>query len=113
MRAAFGVPIGQVYQCTEGLLAVSCPRGSLHLQEDLVAVELEPAADCEEPRWSPIVTDLWRRTQPTIVRYRLNDLVTLRETPCDCGSAFRVLDRIDGRCDDVCTFARRWMAGPG
>jgi putative adenylate-forming enzyme len=105
LQAAFGVSIGQVYQCTEGLLAVSCPRGSLHLQEDLVAVDLEPAADSVEPRWSPIVTDLWRRTQP-ILRYRLNDLVTLRPEPCECGSAFRVLARIDGRCDDICTFAR-------
>ena len=105
LRTTFGIPIGQVYQCTEGLLAVSCPHGSLHLQEDLVAVQLEPADDSDEPRWSPIVTDLWRRTQP-IIRYRLNDLVTLDARRCACGSEFRILSRIDGRCDDICMLDR-------
>lgn len=98
IEASFGVPVAQVYQATEGLLAVTCPRGSLHLQEDLVHVQLEPL---EDGRTTPIVTDLWRRVQP-ILRYRLNDVLTLRDTPCPCGSAFRVLERIEGRTDDLC-----------
>ncbi len=100
LRAMFGVPVHQVYQCTEGLLAVSCANGSLHLQEDLVAVQCEPAG---EGRVRPIVTDLWRRTQP-IIRYRLNDLLVLSPDACGCGSSFRVLSRIEGRSDDVCHF---------
>lgn len=102
IEAAFGTPVGQVYQATEGLLAVTCPRGSLHLQEDLAAVQLEPLDD--EGRMMPIVTDLWRRVQP-ILRYRLNDVLTLESTPCPCGSAFRVLQRIEGRADDLCALA--------
>jgi len=38
LEVAFGVPVGQVYQCTEGLLAITCARGSLHVQADLVAL---------------------------------------------------------------------------
>jgi putative adenylate-forming enzyme len=105
LRAIFGVPVLQIYQCTEGLLAASCHAGSLHLQEDLVAVQLEPL-DSLSVRFTPIVTDLWRRTQP-IIRYRLNDVVSLDSRPCRCGSAFRVLSRIEGRCDDVCYFEQR------
>jgi phenylacetate-CoA ligase len=100
LRASFGVPVHQVYQCTEGLLAVSCAEGSLHLQEDIVAVQFEPVSEHGNGRVTPIVTDLWRRTQP-IVRYRLGDVLTLAPHPCACGSSFRVIERIEGRLDDI------------
>ena len=96
---AFDAPVHQVYQCTEGLLAVSCPKGSLHIQEDIVALQCEPL---DAGRVTPVVTDLWRRTQP-IIRYRLNDVLQLGG-PCTCGSSFRTIARIEGRCDDVCYF---------
>lgn len=109
LEAAFQVRVEQIYQCTEGLLAVTCAAGSLHLQEDLVAVQLEPLPTPQpgaEPLYTPIITDLWRTTQP-IIRYRLNDVVALASAPCTCGSAFRVLSRIEGRCDDICYFPDR------
>jgi putative adenylate-forming enzyme len=104
IEAAFETRVGQIYQCTEGLLGVSCRHGRLHIQEDLVHLGLEPfPAPDNARRATPIVTDLWRRTQP-IIRYRLNDLLTLDPRPCPCGSAFRVIERIEGRADDVCYF---------
>ena len=106
LETIFQVRVEQIYQCTEGLLAVSCAAGSLHLQEDLVAVQLEALAESEpggEQVFTPIVTDLWRTTQP-IIRYRLNDLVTLSHQPCACGSDWRALARIEGRKDDICYF---------
>jgi phenylacetate-CoA ligase len=106
LREVFEVPVHQIYQCTEGLLALSCPQGALHVQEDLVALQYEPLAGDRDGRVTPIVTDLWRRVQP-IIRYRLNDVLTLAPAPCRCGSAFRVISRIEGRCDDVCDFVAR------
>jgi len=73
LAAVFQAPVHQVYQCTEGLLAVSCAHGSLHIQEDIVALQCEPL---DGGRVTPVVTDLWRRTQP-IIRYRLNDVLQL------------------------------------
>ncbi len=107
----FNAPVHQIYQCTEGLLAVSCVEGSLHIQEDLVAIQFEPLPDLQNlgdpvglhDRLAPIVTDLWRTTQP-IIRYRLNDVLQLDPNPCRCGSGFRVIHAIEGRCDDVCYF---------
>lgn len=102
----FQVRVEQIYQCTEGLLAVTCARGSLHLQEDLVAVQLEALGGNSsggEPAFTPVLTDLWRTTQP-IIRYRLNDVVVPSQVACPCGSDFRALMRIEGRCDDICTF---------
>jgi len=106
LETVFQVKVEQIFQCTEGLLAVTCAEGSLHLQEDLVAVQLEPLDSMqngEEKLYTPILTDLWRTTQP-ILRYRLNDLLALTGEPCACGSAFRALARIEGRSDDICYF---------
>jgi phenylacetate-coenzyme A ligase PaaK-like adenylate-forming protein len=68
----------------------------------VVALQLEPLPG-DGGRVTPIVTDLWRTTQP-IIRYRLNDVLQIDARPCRCGSAFRVIRSIDGRCDDVCAF---------
>lgn len=108
LHTIFDAPIHQIYQCTEGLLAVSCGHGSLHIQEDLVAMQLEPvdapfvtsSSPTMSTRYTPIITDLWRRTQP-IIRYRLGDLLQISDQPCPCGSAFRVISAIEGRMADI------------
>jgi len=105
LRAGFGAPVHQIYQCTEGLLAISCPSGRLHLQEDLVAVQLEPLPTVpgDTPRFTPIITDLWRTTQP-IIRYRLGDILQIDAVPCPCGNPFRTVAAIEGRVADICYF---------
>jgi putative adenylate-forming enzyme len=101
LEKAFGVPVHQIYQCTEGLIAACCDRGSLHLLEDVMAVDLEVLSeDADSLRAVPVITDLWRTTQP-IIRYRMNDVIVLEKKACACGSGFRVLRAIEGRCDDV------------
>ncbi|MCI3922199.1 hypothetical protein MO973_18380 [Paenibacillus sp. TRM 82003] len=102
IRAAFAAPLHQVYQCTEGFVASACAYGTLHLNEDIVCIQKE-AVPGGGRRFVPIVTDFSRRTQP-IVRYRLNDILVEAETPCPCGSVFTVIERIEGRCDDVLYF---------
>ncbi len=111
LQATFNAPVHQIYQCTEGFLAASCVEGRLHIQEDVVALQLESVggsapADGSYERVTPIVTDLWRRTQP-IIRYRLNDILQLDTQPCPCGSSFRVIHAIEGRNDDICYFESR------
>jgi len=103
IEESFGLPVDQIYQCTEGLLAVSCRRHALHVQEDMVALQFEPLPGDDGRQVTPIVTDLWRTTQP-ILRYRLNDVLTLDPRSCPCGSGFRVIRSIEGRRDDVCYF---------
>ncbi len=97
VERAFGVQVREVYHTSEGLLGVSCREGRLHIPEDITLVELEPLG---EGRATPVQTQLFRRVLP-FLRYRMNDVVTLDEAPCPCGSSFRVLARVEGRCDDV------------
>ncbi|MFB9992941.1 F390 synthetase-related protein [Deinococcus oregonensis] len=100
LEAGFG-PVVQVYQATEGLLALPCTHGNLHLNEAHVHFDLEPLGD---GRWRPIITDLRRRVQP-MIRHRLDDILQLDDTPCACGSAARRVARIEGRQDDALLFA--------
>jgi len=87
----------QLYQCTEGFLAHTCPHGVIHLNEDDILFERE-YLDAE--RFTPIVTDLRRRAQP-IVRYRLGDVLRERTSPCPCGAATTAIERIEGREGDT------------
>lgn len=99
IQEAFGQPVHQIYQCTEGFLAVTCSHGILHLNEDLVHIGKDEL-DQVSGRYSPVITDFTRRTQP-IIRYRLDDVLLERTQPCACGSPFAALTRIEGRCDDL------------
>jgi putative adenylate-forming enzyme len=96
LQRVFG-QVGEIYQATEGFLGATCPYGTLHLNEEYLLVEPEWLDD---KRFVPIVTDFTRSTQP-IVRYRLDDVLTCRDTPCPCGRPGRAIASIDGRCDDM------------
>ncbi|WP_312115680.1 F390 synthetase-related protein [Brevibacillus reuszeri] len=102
IQETFGQLIHQIYQCTEGLLAVTCAHGTLHVNEDLIVMEKEYLDEHKE-RFFPILTDFSRVTQP-IIRYRLNDILTEKRTPCPCGSVFTALEKIEGRADDLFWF---------
>ncbi|WP_217576754.1 F390 synthetase-related protein [Mesorhizobium sp. GbtcB19] len=93
----FRLPLDQIYMATEGLFAVTCRQGGLHLAEDSVFFEFEPAG---EGLVAPLVTAFRRRTQ-IMARYRMNDLLRLSKEPCGCGSPLRCVDEIVGRMDDV------------
>ncbi|MBC2323923.1 adenylate cyclase [Listeria booriae] len=95
---AMDAPVKQVYQATEGFLAVSCQYGNLHLNEDIVYIEKE-YIDAEKRRFIPIITDLFRISQP-LIRYRLNDILVEAREPCPCGTCFTTLEAIEGREDD-------------
>lgn len=97
LEQIFGQKISQVYQCTEGFLAFTCSHGTLHLNEDLVTIEKEYLDD---QKFIPILTDLFRRTQP-IIRYRLDDVLVEKNETCPCGCSFLSIERIEGRCDDL------------
>jgi putative adenylate-forming enzyme len=104
IRQAFGVPIEQIYQATEGFLAHTCMHGTLHLNEDVLIVE-KAWIDRGTRRFVPIITDLYRRTQ-AVIRYRLNDVLVERAMPCPCGSCFTAIERIEGRENDIV-----WLRG--
>lgn len=103
----FGCPVIEIYQASEGQMASTCHCGNLHINEDLVYIELydEQGREVSDTTTIPskmIVTNLVNRAQP-LIRYEMNDLVRLGEK-CPCGSNFRVIRQIIGRSDDILYF---------
>lgn len=89
--------VGEVYQATEGFLGCTCSHGTLHLNEAFVHIEPNWL---DNDRFSPIITDFTRKTQP-IVRYQLDDVLVVKKSACPCGSPEMAIERIEGRCDDL------------
>lgn len=109
-RVGFGAKVIEIYQASEGQLGSACKHGSLHINEDLVYVELydangDPVTEPGTTAARMIVTNLVNQAQP-LIRYEMNDLIVLGE-PCSCGSAFRVIDHVIGRHDDVLYFTNK------
>ncbi|QDH34017.1 cell division protein FtsA [Porphyrobacter sp. YT40] len=98
IAARLGQAPRAIWQATEGFLGAECREGRLHLNDHVLAVELEPV-----PRtagFRPIITDLMRRSQP-IVRLRGDDYLELDPRPCPCGFAGRVIRPIEGHVTDL------------
>ncbi|MFZ3074251.1 MAG: F390 synthetase-related protein [Minisyncoccales bacterium] len=104
LEKVFGGVIHQIYKCTEGPVAITCRYGSLHINEDLVAVETlngdGTATAAGEPCKRLLITDLHKHSQP-IIRYELNDIIVIDKNKCRCGSNFRVIKEVQGRADDM------------
>ena len=101
LESIFSCKIDQVYQCTEGFLAATCPHGNLHLNEDFLIIE-KKFLDDQKTRFHPIITDLFRISQP-VVRYELNDILHVGPE-CPCGRKTQTLKKIEGRSDDTFRF---------
>ncbi len=102
LEGVFGKRVDQVYQCTEGFLAHTCSKGSLHFNEDWLKIE-KAYLDKNQSRFHPIITD-YLRTSQILANYELNDII--HEGPkCNCGLKSTVIEKIEGRSDDVFSFA--------
>ncbi len=104
--AAFGRTPFDGYGASEaGYIAFECDRhAGLHLFEDQVLIEVVDddyrPVPLAEPGSRLLVTNLLNRTQP-LIRYELNDLLTVSPNLCSCGRPSRLLETVGGRSDDV------------
>jgi len=98
IEKAFGVRPLQHYGMAEAIANISeCERGSLHVDEDFAAVEFIPNSD--GPGYKIIGTNFSNPATP-LIRYDVQDIVTLTEQSCPCGRPGRVVSTIDGRQED-------------
>jgi phenylacetate-coenzyme A ligase PaaK-like adenylate-forming protein len=103
-RAFPRAQIVETYGATECLLmANQCSAGRLHVNEDLAILEPVDSAGRPVPVGQRsdkvLVTNLVNRAQP-LLRYELNDSVTILGDGCPCGSPMTSI-RVDGRSDDT------------
>lgn len=112
LQRAFGPRPEMIYQCTEGVLAMTCRHGRLHLNERHIAFGRE-IIDPATGAFVPIISDLTRFSQP-VLNYRLDDVLVPDDRPCPCGCASARLLRIEGRLADAVflpsTAGPRWIS---
>jgi putative adenylate-forming enzyme len=101
IEARFAGKVREIYMATEGLFAIACPHGTLHLLEDQLAFEFLPV-EGSRTLVTPLITDFSRETQ-VMVRYRMNDVLELSDAACPCGRPHRAVKHVHGRCDDIFT----------
>jgi len=65
----------------------------MHLNEDILIFQRE-YIDKSTGRFMLIITDFRRTAQP-IIRDRLNDILLENTEPCQCGSLFRRIEKIE------------------
>jgi phenylacetate-CoA ligase len=106
IKQAFGVPVFDHYGIGECLfLANGCPTdGGAHVNADWAILEVVDK-DCRpvpagRPGAKILVTNLANLIQP-IIRYEVDDAVTLGNRPCCCGSRLPWIEQIEGRSDEV------------
>jgi phenylacetate-CoA ligase len=100
----FGARCFDQYGCTEQTVYVSqCETGTYHVHPEYGIVEVlgatgEPVAPGES---GELVCTSFTNDAFPLLRYRMGDMATAGEPGCACGRAFPVLQRIEGRMDDL------------
>ncbi len=98
IHKAFGAHPRQHYGMAEAVANISeCEHGTLHVDEDFAAVEFVPNPD--GPGYKVIGTNFSNPATP-LLRYDVQDLVSLSDFTCACGRPGRVVARVDGRLED-------------
>jgi phenylacetate-CoA ligase len=104
VERGFRAPSYDVYGLGEvGWVAVQCRQYRYHVLDLTCVLEVVDEAGRQLPPGAPgrlVVTDLTQSAFPYI-RYDTGDVGSLAPEACDCGMQSRVLERIEGRSDDL------------
>lgn len=93
IKEVWGIEPLNSYASTEGgLIAFECEFGNLHINEDIVQVEIEQNRI--------LVTNLVNRIQP-FIKYLLPDYGSLSYEKCSCGLPYSILHPIGGRSNQI------------
>jgi phenylacetate-CoA ligase len=109
LAEAFGCPVVNEYGTTEnGIIAMECPRGGMHLMSHNLVVEfLDPGSGrpvAPGELGEVVVTELHSLSLP-FVRYRTGDLARPSDRLCGCGLATPLVDEVVGRQSDLLALA--------
>ncbi|SRR5579883_222697 len=116
VREAWGVRIFDTYGATEyAPIASECAHGRKHLFEDGAVIEIVDERGHPVPPGAlgdrVLLTVFNRWTQP-LIRYEISDMIRPIEGECECGRRLQLIERIEGRVEEVLRFASRSGAAP-
>jgi phenylacetate-coenzyme A ligase PaaK-like adenylate-forming protein len=106
LEELFGAHVADEYALGECMVLSSgciAGRGS-HLNADLAILEVVDENDNPVPPGTEgskvLVTNLYNHVQP-IIRYEVDDRVTMAAAPCACGSLLPHIEKVGGRTKDL------------
>lgn len=95
----FGCPVRETYGMAEMVAAASeCSTGNLHQWPE--AGVIESISSVADAAGDLICTGLVNPDMP-LIRYRVGDSGTLSNSVCDCGKTLPLIEKIEGRSDDL------------
>jgi phenylacetate-CoA ligase len=101
IEAAFGVPVKNMYSCSEvGYVASPCPAGhGLHVHAENAIVEVldEQGQPCAPGQRGQLVLTALHNFRMPFIRYQVMDEATPGPARCPCGRGLPLLERIWGR----------------
>ena len=103
LTEVFGCPVTNVYGSREvGHVAMNCPHGSTHVNQENYLVELDGESFNQEDAepGKILITPLFESPMP-FLRYQIGDLAELGGHDCSCGRPLLTLKKILGRIGDV------------
>jgi len=103
LTRVFGCPVTNIYGSRElGHIAMDCPHGSTHLNQENYLVELEDVANdrAGAGQGNILVTPLFQSPM-AFFRYRIGDIAELGGSDCSCGRPQTVVKKIMGRAGEV------------
>jgi phenylacetate-CoA ligase len=103
IETAFGCPVFDHYGSAEmAALVTQCEAGSYHVNPEFGVVEvLRQGAPVGPGERGEIVATGFINPVMPLVRYATGDSAIMGAGECPCGRAFPILERIEGRMDDV------------
>ncbi|WP_353095570.1 phenylacetate--CoA ligase family protein [Tissierella praeacuta] len=105
IEKAFKCPVVNEYGARDGgILAYQCPCGNMHISAENAILEVvEPKTFKPLPSGESgilLVTDLNNFSMPRL-RYQIGDRAIVSDKNCECGIGLPILEKIDGREDDM------------
>ena len=86
------------------IIAYECPEGKDHLSSENMIVEIVDYATKQPVETGKsglvVITDLNNFSMPRL-RYQIGDVAALSSEKCACGRTLPILDKIEGREDDI------------
>lgn len=103
LREVFACAVSNIYSAREvGHVAMTCPHGAVHVNQENYLVEIEGAAGGGRGTntGNILVTPLFESPMP-FLRYRIGDVVEMGVGDCPCGRTLVTLKKILGRIGDM------------